>query len=184
MNQHYQHYRNLSKGAIIYLNNIDVMNNSQILNEKFIFQIIKCVPFINLNFSNCSIFDGENIANNYIIPNNIKEGRLYEGDIVLITKTIINKLDEGGKKLFIFDNIIILEKNAELPININEFNYISSKSKKKIMDKGQVDIINNKIYQEEKNKIIDNNLLERENEDIIMKDNNNKQKKIIENNKN
>ena len=127
--------RRLSHGVIKYLNNYKVNENKRILYVNFILQIYQCVPLLNTNYYSCSLFDDESICKSFIIKYNSNEGRPYEGDIISITKIIINILNEKESRIYCCEETKLLEKSAKFLIDPNNLINITSKKKTNIENK-------------------------------------------------
>ena len=123
--------RRLSHGVIKYLNNYKVNENKRALYVNFILQIYQCVPLLNTNYYSCSLFDDESICKAFIIKYNSNEGRPYQGDIISITKIIINILNEKDNRIYCCEETKLLEKSAKFLIDPNSLINITSKKKKK-----------------------------------------------------
>ena len=189
--------RKLSHGALKILNDFSIKEDKRIIYTNFILQILKCFPLENNhNIFSCEIFDDEYLCQNFIISYNINEGRPYNGDIVSITKIIINILPNKGNILYCCEEIKLLEKSAKYLINPNNLKIISNKSKKKIINMPQENKntkinsfkndnyskVNNKdvdIIKNSRNELEDNNengnILEKKDKNDKMKENEIKQ---------
>ena len=159
--------RKLSHGAINELSKCDISENKKIFFVNYILQIAKCHPLISVNYYNCTLFDDEYICNEFILGYNKTEGIPYAGDIISITKIIINTLPDGEHRLFFCEEVKLLEKNAKFLINPNNLKIISSKSKNMILDNNQ-EIINKNESVKEKNIEQNNDIFytEKKNENI------------------
>jgi len=186
--------RRLSHGVIKYLNNYKVNENKRTLYVNFILQVYQCVPLLNTNYYSCSLFDDESICKSFIIKYNSNEGRPYEGDIISITKIIINILNEKDSRIYCCEETKLLEKSAKFLIEPNSLINITSKKKvskneenmnknksnkkmnKDIEDKKEekVKVINNKEIKKEikDEKKIDKNYIDLENEETDITNNN------------
>lgn len=183
--------RRLSHGVIKYLNNYKVNDNKRTLYVNFILQIYQCVPLLNTNYYSCSLFDDESICKTFIIKYNSNEGRPYEGDIISITKIIINILNEKESRIYCCEETKLLEKSSKFLTNPENLSNITSKSKIKNNNKENLNKNNDNKKMIKENK----NLKEEKVNNIILINNINKEKKeemkkeikcqkIIENNYN
>jgi len=163
--------RKLSHGAINELSKCDISENKKIFFVNYILQIAKCHPLISVNYYNCTLFDDEYICNEFILGYNKTEGIPYAGDIISITKIIINTLPDGEHRLFFCEEVKLLEKSAKFLLNPNNLKIISSKSKNLILDNNQeiinkdesvkeksIEQNNDIFYSEKKNENINNNI--------------------------
>lgn len=147
--------RRLSHGVIKYLNNYKVNENKRTLYVNFILQVYQCVPLLNTNYYSCSLFDDESICKSFIIKYNSNEGRPYEGDIISITKIIINILNEKDSRIYCCEETKLLEKSAKFLIDPNRLINITSKKK----------VITESKNEENKNKNVSNKKVNKDIED-------------------
>ena len=171
--------RRLSHGVIKYLNNYKVNENKRILYVNFILQIYQCVPLLNTNYYSCSLFDDESICKAFIIKYNSNEGRPYEGDIISITKIIINILNEKESRIYCCEETKLLEKSAKFLIDPNNLINITSKKKSNIQNKTEENSNkneSNKKFFKDKN-IEDKNIKEEKVKNIKINNNINKEMK-------
>ena len=173
--------RKLSHGAINELSKCDISENKKIFFVNYILQIAKCHPLISVNYYNCTLFDDEYICNEFILGYNKTEGIPYAGDIISITKIIINTLPDGEHRLFFCEEVKLLEKNAKFLINPNNLKIISSKSKNIILYNNQ-EIINKNESVKEKNIEQNNDIFYSEKKNENINNNINTIKKFNENN--
>ena len=165
--------RKLSHGALKILNNFSIKEDKRIFYANFILQIYKCFPLgHNSDLFSCEVFDDEYLCQNFIIIYNINEGRPYNGDIISITKIIINILPYGNV-VFCCEEIKLLEKSAQYLINPENLKIISNKPKKNTLNNSQDSNYNNNNSLKKENKIENYNIVNnKEEEDIIKKGNN------------
>ena len=168
--------RRLSHGVIKYLNNYKVNENKRALYVNFILQVYQCVPLLNTNYYSCSLFDDESICKAFIVKYNSNEGRPYEGDIISITKIIINILNEKDNRIYCCEETKLLEKSAKYLVDPNNLINIASKKKEIIQSKNKENLDKN----ENNKKIIkdkeDKNIKEEKIKNI--KNNNNTHKEM------
>ena len=189
MNIQYNQYgncRTLTHGALKELNNCDIASNKKIFFVNYILQIEECHPLFTANYYNCKIFDDECICNAFILGYNEYEGRPYKGDIISVTKIIINTLPDGEHRLFFCEEVKLLEKGAKFLINPKNLEIISSKSRKIILNNNQEFIKENKNNNNENKELnYDNNNIysdkKNENKYIIKTFNQNNNNNFIEN---
>ena len=129
MNYEYGSDRQLSSGAIQFLNQYKVSNEKRNIYVNFILQIYKCVPLLHCDYFSCSLFDKENICNQFVLKYDKKEGKPYTGDIISVTKINVSILTDGEHKLYTCEEIKLLEKGKKFLINPKDLKSISSKSK-------------------------------------------------------
>jgi len=129
MNYEYGSDRQLSSGAIEFLNKYKVSNEKRNIYVNFILQIYKCVPLLHCDYFSCSLFDKENICNQFVLKYDKKEGKPYPGDIISVTKINVSILTDGEHKLYTCEEIKLLEKGKKFLINLKDLKSISSKSK-------------------------------------------------------
>ena len=168
--------RRLSHGVIKYLNNYKVNENKRALYVNFILQIYQCVPLLNTNYYSCSLFDDESICKAFIIKYNSNEGRPYQGDIISITKIIINILNEKDNRIYCCEETKLLEKSAKFLIDPNSLINITSKKKERIQSKNEENLNKNESNKKMIKDVEDKNIKE---EKVKNNKNNNKTNKEI-----
>jgi hypothetical protein len=127
MDYNYGSARQLSSGALRFLNTYAISDNNRNIYVNFILQIYKCIPLLPSDLFSCSLFDKENICNKFILK--YEEGKPYVGDIISITKINVSLLSDRKSKLFICEEIKLLEKGKNFLINPKNLLDISSKIK-------------------------------------------------------
>ncbi len=127
MDYNYGSARQLSSGALRFLNTYAISDNNRNIYVNFILQIYKCIPLLPSDLFSCSLFDKENICNKFILK--YEEGKPYVGDIISITKINVSLLSDRKSKLFICEEIKLLEKGKNFLINPKNLIDISSKIK-------------------------------------------------------
>ena len=135
MDYDYGSARQLSSGALQILNKYEISENKRNIYVNFILQIYKCVPLLPSDYFSCSLFDKENICNKFILKYDQADGKPYIGDIILVTKINVSILSNRENKLFICEEIKLLEKGKKFLINPK--NLINISSKLKIDNKNQ-----------------------------------------------
>ena len=171
MSYEYGSDRQLSSGAIQFLNQYKVTNEKRNIYVNFILQIYNCVPLLHCDYFSCSLFDKENICNQFVLKYDKKEGKPFPGDIVSVTKINVSILTDGEHRLYTCEEIKLLEKGKKFLINPKDLKGISSKSKIESKSKhNNNDIINNNMnnsnsktenkFEEKKEKEKDKNIKE------------------------
>ena len=129
MNYEFGSERQLSSGALQFLDSFKLQDNKRNIYVNFIFQIYNCVQLIHNDYYSCCLFDKENICNTFILKYNEYDGRPFPGDIIFVTKINISILIDGKHKLYICEEVKLLEKNKKFLINPKTLKSISSKIK-------------------------------------------------------
>ena len=142
MDYDYGSARQLSSGALQFLNSYKIAENKRNIYVNFILQIYNCVPLLPSDLFSCSLFDKENICNKFILKYDKEDGKPYTGDIISVTKINVSILSNRENKLFICEEIKLLEKGKKFLINPK--NLISISSKLKIENKNNNIPLNSK----------------------------------------
>ena len=129
MNYDYGSERQLTSGALKYLDLYAIQEDRRTIYVNFILQIYKSTPILHNDYYSCSLFDKENICDFFILRYTKMEGIPCRGDIISVTKININILGDGEHRLFICEENKLLEKSKEFKINIEKLKSISSKIK-------------------------------------------------------
>ena len=129
MNYQYGADRQLTSGALQFLETYKITENKRNIYVNFILQIYKCVPLLHTDYYSCSLFDKESICNTFILKYNKSEGKPYVGDIISVTKINISILSDGEHRLYTCEETKLLEKGKKFLINPSKLNSISSKYK-------------------------------------------------------
>ena len=129
MDYNYGSARQLSSRALEFLNAYKISENNRNIYVNFIFQIYNCVPLLPSDLFSCSLFDKENICNKFILKYDQADGKPYAGDIILVTRINVSILSNRENKLFICEEIKLLEKGKKFLINPKNLKSISSKLK-------------------------------------------------------
>ena len=129
MDYDYGSARQLSSGALQFLNSYKIAENKRNIYVNFILQIYNCVPLLPSDLFSCSLFDKENICNKFILKYDKEDGKPYTGDIISVTKINVSILSNRENKLFICEEIKLLEKGKKFLINPKNLISISSKLK-------------------------------------------------------
>ena len=114
----------LSHGAIKDLIEYEINENKRIIHPLMILQLYKCYPISYNGLYSCHLFDTEYICNQFLLKYNPYEGIPSEGDIILITKIIINVLNDGNR-FFYCEGTKLLEKGEKFRVNPTNLKYIS-----------------------------------------------------------
>lgn len=173
MDYNYGSARQLSSGALRFLNSYPISDNNRNIYVNFILQIYKCIPLLPSELFSCSLFDKENICNKFILK--YDEGKPYVGDIISITKINVSILSDRKNKLFICEEIKLLEKGKDFLINPK--NLINISSKLKLESKNN--IIPTNLIKEKKIELPKN--IKREEEKFLEINSNNSYQKEISN---
>ena len=174
--------RRLSHRALKILNNYNVNDNNRIFYANYILQIYESFPILNTVLFSCTLFDDECICNSFILHD--YESRPYVGDIIMVTKIIINIL-ANEQRLYICQEFKFLEKSAKFILNPKNLIKISSKPKQFIsLGNEAINNRKNKDESEEKRKIIfeSNNFFfpEKNNEKLINNNNENNKQEVFD----
>ena len=136
----------LSHAAIKSLNTYNIKGNKELISVNFIFQIYQCYKLSHLDYYSSTLFDDENICNNFILKYNKNNEMPIKGDIISISKIEIIILPDQKHLLYKCKDINILQKNSKFLIDPDSL--IRASTVKKSLNIKFIDNINNKSQKE------------------------------------
>ncbi len=121
----------LSHGSIKDLYNTILKGQKTIKKTNYILQIYKCSKHFNIDYYSCSLFDSENISNNFILEAyKLKNGgkkRPSVGDIIKIRQVKIIILNDNEHLLYLCKKIKVLKINENFVLNPSNLLHKSTK---------------------------------------------------------